>query len=387
VDSSGNGTSGGGILFAIGTPLPVTIKGTVKNDIGAVIPGNAGWDLKLYKGSVFQGVIPVDSFGKYETVVLPGTQYSLKVEGTIDKHVTTPAPQSATFSTALGQIKTVDVIVDKKWQVSTFVSTNLSDARGITTDGTYFYVADDGSSKVVKIDSAGAVSSQINVGGRCFGIVAAGADLYVVVGYRDNNKIRKIPISTGIPSDFVTGLSYAYGITSVGNFLYVAEYDGYLISKVNATGGTFGGRTVFAGGTRGYVDGLSPQFYSPQSVAADGGFLYVVEFEKNTIRKVNLSTQETVTLAGSPGNSGTQDGTGSGALFNMPVDVKPDGAGNLYVVHFNGNSVRKVQIATGKVTTLPLVDGSLNNTRALCISGGDLYVLESNNIKRLNVNW
>jgi DNA-binding beta-propeller fold protein YncE len=284
------------------------------------------------------------------------------------------------FNLAYNGRQTVDLAGEKPWKVSLFVSTALSDPRGITTDGTYFYVTNYSTNNVVKIDSTGVVLSQINVGNCSLGIVTVGTDLYVVVGINNGNKIRKIPISASTPTDFVTGLSYAYGITSVGGFLYVVEANSCSISKVDSVGT----RTQFAGGTQGNGDN---QFSRPTGIAADGGFLYVTDYSNHTIKQVNMSTQQIVTLAGSSGNTGTQDGTGSGAQFNLPIDVKPDGAGNLYVVHFNGNSVRKVQIATGKVTTLSLVDGSLSNTRALCISGGDLYVADGNSIKKLTQNW
>ena len=52
------------------------------------------------------------------------------------------------------------------------------------------------------------------------------------------------------------------------------------------------------------------------------------------------------------------DGTGAAASFNFPCDITADGAGNLYVADSSNNTIRKVVIATGAVTTLAGVAGA-----------------------------
>ena len=56
------------------------------------------------------------------------------------------------------------------------------------------------------------------------------------------------------------------------------------------------------------------------------GNLYVADTDNNTIRKVTpVGTNWVVTtLAGLAGSSGTNDGTGNAALFNLPYGVAVD---------------------------------------------------------------
>ncbi len=83
------------------------------------------------------------------------------------------------------------------------------------------------------------------------------------------------------------------------------------------------------------------------------GNLYVGDANNNTIRKVTpVGTNWVVTtLAGSPGNSGSADGTGTNALFNYPWGVAVDSAGNVYVADPGNSTIRRVTPA-GVVTTL-----------------------------------
>jgi uncharacterized repeat protein (TIGR02543 family) len=71
----------------------------------------------------------------------------------------------------------------------------------------------------------------------------------------------------------------------------------------------------------------------------------------NTIRKIVIATGEVTTLAGSAGVRGSADGTGAAASFYWPDGITTDGT-NLYVADSGNVTIRKIVIATGEVTTL-----------------------------------
>ena len=106
-------------------------------------------------------------------------------------------------------------------------------------------------------------------------------------------------------------------------------------------------------GSSGSVDGTgaAARFSNPSAVATDtAGNVYVADRSNNTIRKVT-SAGVVTTLAGSAGNNGSTDGTGSAARFGYPYGIAVDTAGNVYVADTLNNTIRKVTSA-GVVTTL-----------------------------------
>jgi NHL repeat len=136
--------------------------------------------------------------------------------------------------------------------------------------------------------------------------------------------------------------------------LYVADSGNHTIRKVVLATGAV---STVAGtpGTSGSVDGVgaAAQFNDPTGVALDGaGSLLIADFGNNTIRKIALATGVVTTLAGSANASGATDGVGSAARFYHPFDLAVDGAGNLLVSDYGSGSIRKVVIATGAVTTV-----------------------------------
>ena len=71
----------------------------------------------------------------------------------------------------------------------------------------------------------------------------------------------------------------------------------------------------------------------------------------HTIRKIQIATGAVTTLAGSPGSYGSTNATGTSARFRNPSGITTEGT-NLYVTDSTNQMVRKIVIATGAVTTL-----------------------------------
>ncbi len=152
--------------------------------------------------------------------------------------------------------------------------------------------------------------------------------------------------------------------------------------------------TTFAGtaGVAGSLDatGAAARFKAPYGVTTDGVNLYVTDSKNNTIRKIVIATGAVTTLAGTAGASGSFDATGSAARFNAPFGITTDGT-NLYVTESPADTIRKIVIATGAVTTLAGTAGTMGSTGGIgstarfcspvdiTTDGANLYVTDSCN--------
>lgn len=105
------------------------------------------------------------------------------------------------------------------------------------------------------------------------------------------------------------------------------------------------------------------RFANPSGIATDGQNLYVADTNNHTVRKIDLANQRVSTIAGTPGASGAVDGVGWGARFNHPtsVSVSADGT-RLFVADKDNVTVRAVDLATRQVTTLAGTAGQTGTT-------------------------
>jgi sugar lactone lactonase YvrE len=146
-------------------------------------------------------------------------------------------------------------------------------------------------------------------------------------------------------------------VDSEGN-VYVADLGNNTIRKITPGGVV----TTLAGtpGVSGSADGTggAAQFAKPSGVAVDSlGNVYVADSFNNTIRKISSGGAVT-TLAGTPGIVGSADGSGGAAQFNRPGGVAVDGTGNVYVADSLNRTIRKIT-SNGVVTTLAGTPGIL----------------------------
>jgi sugar lactone lactonase YvrE len=222
--------------------------------------------------------------------------------------------------------------------------------------------------------------------------VAVDAAGNVYVADTTNNTIRKVTptgvVTTlaGTPDDFGladgTGAAALFNtptgvaVDSAGN-VYVTD-SGSAIRKVTPAGvvTTLAGSRM-SGSTDG--TGADARFNVPRGVAVDGdGNVYVADFFNETLRKVTPAGVVT-TLAGSPGQSGSADGTGADARFDGPAGVAVGGDGNVYVAESVNATLRKVTPA-GVVTTVPGSAGHFRNPFGVAVdSTGNIYVADTFN--------
>lgn len=133
--------------------------------------------------------------------------------------------------------------------------------------------------------------------------------------------------------------------------LYVSDWDNHVIRRITPAGvvSTVAGSPGLVGSADG--TGAQARFRNPNGLAIDAqDNLYVVDWGNHTLRKITPAG-EVSTFAGTAGEAGAADGAGAAARFRTPGAVAIDGAGNLYVTDMFNHAVRKITPA-GVVSTL-----------------------------------
>jgi hypothetical protein len=102
---------------------------------------------------------------------------------------------------------------------------------------------------------------------------------------------------------------------------------------------TVAGTANFSGHADG--TGTAATFNSPNGITTDGANLYVADTYNETIRKIVIATGVVTTLAGTALSPGHADGTGAAATFARPNGVTSDGA-SLYVADTSNDTIRKI---------------------------------------------
>jgi len=138
--------------------------------------------------------------------------------------------------------------------------------------------------------------------------------------------------------------------------LYFSDFGNHMVRKVAAGSGII---SVVAGtGTVGYTgDGgqaTNAELNSPDGLALDGlGNLFIADGGNGTIRKVNLASGIITTYAGNPtatlpGDGGLATDAGLGDIGGIAIDASR----NVYIAEVASNTIRAINDSTGIITTI-----------------------------------
>ena len=141
---------------------------------------------------------------------------------------------------------------------------------------------------------------------------------------------------------------------SVGN-LYLAEAMNHCIRRVDRATGVI--VTIAGTGAEGYSGDGGPAtgatFNQPYSLqVAANGDIYVVDRLNYVIRRIDVATGIITTVAGT-GESGYggDGGPGTSAQFREPNDCFLDGKGGLLIADVQDQRIRRLDLASGIITT------------------------------------
>jgi sugar lactone lactonase YvrE len=247
-----------------------------------------------------------------------------------------------------GNLYVADMMNHRVWQVSTL---------GVTTP-----FAGNGTPAF-----SGEGSSAVGASLQFPSCVAVGPGDVVYICDKANHRIRKVQggIITTVAGTGVAGFSGDGVATAValkepediaisGGILYFSDQENNRIRQINLGNNAL---TTLAGtGPSGFggenVPGASSTLASPMglAIASDGRIVFA---ERDAHRVRALGGGNLTTLAGDGVNSfGGDGGPGIDATFRLVEGVAQDAAGNLFVSDSGNNRIRKVDGATGIVSTI-----------------------------------
>lgn len=191
-----------------------------------------------------------------------------------------------------------------------------------------------------------------------------------------NNRVRRVNASTGVISTAAgTGVTGSSGdgapaiagqigflsglaVDGCGNF-FIADQGSAVERRVDASTGfisTVAGTNFSAGFSGDGGLATAARLNLPQNAAVDAtGNLFIADSGNNVIRRVDASTQNISTVAGNfplGAGFGGDGGLATAAQLNFPIGVAGDGSGNLFIADTNNNVIRRVDAASGKISTV-----------------------------------
>ena len=203
--------------------------------------------------------------------------------------------------------------------------------------------------------------------------------------------------------DAACQLPYACEFDSQGNMI-VAMGRQHRIRRMDARTGII---TLVAGTGKGGYSGdggpaLDAEINQPYGLAVDvNGDIYIAQRFDPAVRKIDGRTGTISTVAGTGEfGYGGDGGPGNQAMLREPNDLYLDGRGGLLIADIQDQRIRRVDLATGIITTFagtgeksrtgdggPATEASLMGPRAVCMDRmGNVYVAEreGNGVRRIS---
>ncbi len=197
--------------------------------------------------------------------------------------------------------------------------------------------------------------------------------------------------ATTVPVLLPSGVAY----DTSGN-LYLADTGKHVLLKVTAAGAL---TTIAGTGTQGFDGDGGPAtaalLDSPTGVALDGsGTIYIADSHNHRIRRIDAVSGDITTFAGTGSAGSSPDGTAAtAAAIDLPTALAFDLAGNLFFADSRTHLIRRIDHATGLVTTVagngvqgyagdggPATAANLDAPEGLAVdSVGNLYLSDTHN--------
>ncbi len=299
---------------------------------------------------------------------------------------TTPTP-TGLFSGSGWRIDTIVGGKDNIGDNGPAAASRLQQPNSVAVDGAgNLYIADSSNYRVRRVDASGVITTVAGTGERGFsgdGGLAVEAEFDSIVDVAvdgegnlyiadsTNNRIRRVDtygIITTVAGTGVQGysgdggpaveawLNFPTGVAvdSAGN-LFIGDIQNNRIRQVDSSGII---TTVAGTGVQGYSGDGGPaveaQLFVPADVAVDSaGNLYIPSGTGRRVRRVDAATGTITTIAGTGERGYSGDGgPATMATFRDTRDVTVDGAGNIYITDRGGNRIRRVDAGTGTITTV-----------------------------------